>query len=123
MQHAFDPVLDAHFAKCKGAGGDGPAVDAAGKQRLGIVCPGIVIQRLDDLLVAGKLDVAAKQDISEPHKRIEPIDREKQEAKRLPKVILAAKMRLFVRYDVLGALLDNTERQIYARLDDAENEG
>ena len=32
-------------------------------------------------------------------------------------------MRLFVRYDVLGALLANTERQIYARLDDTENEG
>ena len=82
-----------------------------------------MVKLFNNLFVTSKFNVAAKQNVAEPHQRIEPMERQKKESERFREVVFTANVRHFVRHHVLHILLVHIERQIDLRLYNAENEG
>ena len=75
----------------------------------------------DGKFIAGEFDVAAKQDIRHPQKRVKPIHRQQQKAERLEQMIAARDMCTFVCQRVLTLSILHRIRQINARCKYAEN--
>ena len=65
----------------------------------------LIAKFLDDFFIAGKLNVTTQQNISQPHERIEPMNRQQEKTKRLPPMVFAA----------------NVEREIDSRFDNAQD--
>ena len=81
----------------------------------------LIAKFLDDFFIAGKLNVTTQQNISQPHERIEPMNRQQEKTKRLPPMVFAANVRLFVGNNVLQILTIHVEREIDSRFDNAQD--
>ena len=121
MQDPFDPLLDPHFPKGQRTGGDQPAGNTAGEQRHGIDLLGFHIHIANDLFITGKLNIPAEQNIGDPAEGIEPVDRQNRPTQRLPPMVAAGKMRLFVGNHTLHLSLVHVRGKINARAKKAEN--
>ena len=80
-------------------------------------------ERSRDAFVAGEFHISTEQRIGEPQNRIEPVDRQQQEAQRLGDEIAAANVRALVRDGAGGGLFIDIRRQVDARAKQAEHEG
>ena len=95
-QRRTDAVLHARLAEGQRTGRDQGAGTAAVQQCLRIVRAGGERHVAVDSLVAGQLDVPAQQHVGQPQHGVEPVDRQQQEAQRLPPVVAPHKMRALV---------------------------
>ena len=71
--------------------------------------------------IARKLNIFAEENISEPHKRIEPIKRKQKKSERFPQMVFAANMRLLVSDNKWHILFAYADRQIYFRFYNSQN--
>ena len=121
IHHRLHTIFNTNFTKGKWAGRNHATVDAADHKSLCIVGSLFVAKFLDDLFITGKLNVTAKKYISQPHQRIEPMNRQQEKTKRLPPMVFAANVRLFVGNNVLQILTIHVEREIDSRFDNAQD--
>ena len=118
MTRSFTPISP----KARGAGRNSAAVDAARDERLHIIGSLLAAQFSDHGFIARQLDIPAQQHIAEPHHRVEPVDRQQQEAQRLPQVVAPAQVRLLVGNDVLPVAAVHAIWEINSRTDRTEHE-
>ena len=116
------PLLDADFTEGKRAGQNQPPLHAARDERVGI-CLLLGHSHVgDDLLVAGRFNIPAKQDVGDPDQRIEPIDGEKKKTERLPQVVFPFQMGTLMSENVGAFLFVQAGGQIDPRTDHTQNE-
>ena len=122
VHHRFYTLLYPDLAEGERAGRNSAAVHTARDKGLHIVGPLPAVQMFDHFFVARQLDIPAQQHIAEPQQGIEPVDRQQQKAQRLPHVIPAAQMCLFVGDDLLPVAAVHVVGQIDPRPEHAEHE-
>ena len=122
VQRAFHARFDVPLAECQRAGRDSSSRRGAGQQRLRIVRARRTVQPLDDFFIARELDVAAEEDVGDPHQRVEPVQREHEVAQHLPPVVAAGEVRVLVRDDIRRRPLVHVHGKINVRLHHAEDE-
>ena len=122
VHNRFDTLLYSDLAEGEGAGRNSAAVDAARDERLHIIGSLLAAQFSDHGFIARQLDIPAQQHIAEPHHRVEPVDRQQQEAQRLPQVVAPAQVRLLVGNDVLPVAAVHAIWEINSRTDRTEHE-
>ena len=122
IQDVLYPTFYSDFAESQRTGCDASARETAVEQRLRIGREALLIHAADDRLVAGRLDIAGKQDEGQPAQRIEPVDGKEQERKRLPDMVPALQMHLFVGKDRSQRFPFHRGRNIDPRAENAENE-
>ena len=96
VQDFLHPLLYADLPEGKRTDTDQPPLLPTAYQRPRIVLSLIKAQSSDDLFIAGKLNVPAKQNIGEPADRLEPVHGQKQEAQWFPQLIPSFQMRLLM---------------------------
>ena len=121
IEHLFHALLYAYLTERQRTCRHRPARRAAREQRAGILPAFLEPQRFYRPLIACKLNVSAKENISGPHQRVEPIDRQNQEAQRLPQIIPPRNMRTLMRDDMRALRRVHPRREIDDRPEYAEN--
>ena len=97
-QYVFYSPFYTVFSKGKRTARDCFFRSAAADQCAGIRLPDIASCVLQDIFVAGELDIFTEKAIADPQKRIEPIDAKQQKAKRLPDRVMPFYMSFFMEY-------------------------
>ena len=123
MERRLHTGFDTHFAEGQRACAQRPAAGAAFQQGLGVVRPLAGAHAPHHPLVAGQLDVPAEQNVGRPQKGIEPIDRQQHKSKRLPPVVPAGDVRLFMGDDRAAGLRGQGRGKIDAGTDQPEHKG
>ena len=122
VQHSQDPLLYADLAE-----GDGAdkvrLLCAALQQRSGVGFPLLRLHELHHPLITGHFDVPAQQDVGKPHKRVEPVQSQGQEADHLDPVIPLVQMGAFMLQNVLPGLFAHAHGDVDSRLDEAQDKG
>ena len=110
-QNRLDPVFDPHLAKAEGTQ-QRVMADGAGQQRPGVRLFTLGVQLPCHLLIAGQLDIPAEQEVTDPHQRMEPVDRKQSKGQTFPKGIPAPEVGLLVGDDVAFRAEGQHEGQI-----------
>ena len=114
-------MLYADFSECQGTSGDRASVDTARKERHGISAARFFAFVFDHLFVAGVFDIAAKQDVRKPQKRLKPINGKEKKSKWLQKVVAPLQMRLLMCEHVGAGLFVEIVGKINARTKNAKD--
>ena len=122
VEDGFNARFDPRLAEGERAGRDELPRYAARQQRAGIGRLAPFTQLPHDLFVACGLNIAAEQDVRQPADRIEPVRGQDQIPQRLPQLVAAPQMCALVREHHRLRPGLQSERQINARPDHAEDE-
>ena len=122
-EHGPDAAPDAHLAEGQRTHGDHPVADGATDQGFGIGPDGPPVQLPDHPLVAGQLDIPAKEDVGQPHDGVEPVDGQQGKAQGLPQVVQPFQMGPFMGQDMVFRVRIQTGGQVDPGPQDAQDEG
>ncbi len=121
MQNRFNSVFNIGFPERHGAGGNSLLRYTATDEGFGIWLFAFRAHHFYNLFVTGEFNVTAKQNISNPYQRVEPIYAQQRKTERLPQVVAPLQMRFFVRKDIRHICFFHRRRQKNMRLKNAEN--
>ena len=123
VQDAHDPLLHIYFAESHGAGGVVGLIGGAVEQGGGIALPVLQLHEPDYPLVAGHLDIPAQQDITQPHQRIEPVDRQGDITQHLDPMVALFQVGPLMGQNVPPVFPGHSGGNVDFRLDKAQNKG
>ena len=95
----------------------------AGEQGLGVVRPLLGFHASHHLLVAGKLDVPAQQQIGQPQQGVEPVHAQQYKAQGLPPVVSALDVGPLVGHYIVHGVLVQTEGKVNPGVHQSQHEG
>ncbi len=120
-ENPVDALLYSDLAEREGTCDDPFLLPAAGYQRVGVGFLLFQVHPADHFFVAGKLDVSAEQNTGRPHQRMKPVNRKQQTGKRLPPVVKALQVRLFMRQHGFERFLVHIGGKVDPGADDPED--
>ena len=123
MHHTFDPLFDPNFSKGQRTGGNAATLDAAIQKCRGVSPAAVHWHIPNHFFIAGCLDIPAKQNVSDPQHRIEPVDAEQQVSRGFPPMVMSADMGLLMGNDIGNVFCIHPGRQVDHRANQPQHKG